>query len=274
VLRTPPAGVLRHLTLSVFGVLTLGPLIWIVGISLMTEQSFAANPLGIFHHIRLSNYRDVLGDSDLLTFARNSLIVTVSAVLIVLVCSTLAGYALGRIDFPGSGFLVGLFVASNAVPILLLVVPLFVLISRLGLSGGLFSLIFPYSAMTMGISVFLMRGFFRSVPTELEDAALIDGCGRLRMVWLVLLPLVRPGLLVVAIFNTISFWNEYFLASVLLPSQNLFTLPAGLTAEFASRWGTNWPALASGIVLTVVPVFALFIAAQDKIIEGWTRGMR
>jgi ABC-type glycerol-3-phosphate transport system permease component len=268
------AAAARHLVLLVVAVGTLGPLLWIVGISLMTTREFAADPLGAFQQLHFGNYVDVLADSQLLTFARNSLIVTGAAVAIVLVCSTLAGYALARIPFRGAPLLFAVFVASNSVPILLMVVPLFVLISWLDLSGSLLSLILPYSAMTMGISIFLMRGFFRSIPSELEGAAMIDGCNRVQVIWHVMLPLARPGLLVVLIFNFITFWNEYFLAAVLLPRQDLFTLPAGLTAEFASRWATNWPGLASGLVLSVVPAFVLFMVAQDKIIDGWARSVR
>jgi ABC-type glycerol-3-phosphate transport system permease component len=264
----------RHVVLIVAALGTLGPLLWVVGISLMSQRDFEADPLGAFQHLDLGNYADVLGDPALLTFARNSLVVTGSAVAIVLACSTLAGYALARIEFPGARVLFAVFVASNSVPILLMVVPLFVLISWLNLSGSLLSLIFPYSAMTMGISIFLMRGFFRSIPAEIEGAAMLDGCNKLQLVWHVMLPLARPGLLVVLIFNFITFWNEYFLAAVLLPRQDLFTLPAGLTAEFASRWATNWPGLASGLVLSVLPAFALFMLAQDKIVAGWARSVR
>jgi raffinose/stachyose/melibiose transport system permease protein len=264
----------RHGVLLVVAVGTLGPLLWIVGISLMSTREFAADPLAAFRHLDFGNYTDVLTDSQLLTFARNSLVVTGSAVAIVLVCSTLAGYALARIRFAGAPLLFAVFVASNSVPIMLMVVPLFVLLTWLDLSNSLLALILPYSAMTMGISIFLMRGFFRSIPSELEGAAMLDGCNRLQVIWHVMLPLARPGLVVVLIFNFITFWNEYFLAAVLLPRQDLFTLPAGLTAEFASRWATNWPGLASGLVLSVVPVFALFMLAQDKIIDGWARSVR
>jgi ABC-type glycerol-3-phosphate transport system permease component len=267
-------AVARHALLLIVVVGTLGPLVWIVGVSLMSASDFSEDPLGIFRHLDFGSYSAVLSDSQLLTFARNSVLVTCSAVAIVAVCSTMAGYALARISFPGDRVLFGLFVASNSVPILLMVVPLFVLLSWLGLSGNLLALILPYSAMNMGISVFLMRGFFRSIPSEIEGAAMIDGCNRVRLIWHVMLPLARPGLVVVVILNFITFWNEYFLAAVLLPNQDLFTLPAGLTAEFASRWSTNWPGLASGIVLSVLPVLALFMIAQDKIVAGWARSVR
>lgn len=264
----------RLAMLIVASIGTLGPLLWIIGISLMSQEDFEADPLGVFRHLEFSNYAHVIGDSALLTYARNSIVVTGSAVAIVVVCSTLAGYALARISFPGVRVLFALFVASNSVPIMLMVVPLFVLNSWLNLSGTLLALIFPYSAMTMGISIFLMRGFFRSIPADLEGAALVDGCTHVQAIRHVMLPLARPGVAVVVIFNFITFWNEYFLAAVLLPQQDLFTLPAGLTAEFASRWGTNWPGLSSGLVLSVLPVFALFMLAQDKIVDGWARSVR
>ena len=203
-------------------------------------------------------------------FFYNSVVTTAGAVLLVATASTLAGYALARISFRGSRFLLMLYLIGETIPVFVVLIPLFILIQLLRLSGSRWSLILTYGAMNMGISVFFMRGFFRTIPAEMEDAARIEGCGVFRLIRHVLLPLVRPGLLVVLMFNFISLWNEYYLASILLPSQELFTLPAGLAASFSTVYATNWPAMAAGIVLSVLPVLTMFVLAQDRIVDGWT----
>jgi raffinose/stachyose/melibiose transport system permease protein len=161
------------------------------------------------------------------------------------------------------------YLLGNAVPVFLILIPLFVLLTRTGLGGTLVSLILAYAAASMGVSVLILRSYFRSLPAQLEDAARLDGCNTLRVIVHVMAPLIRPGVVVVAIFNTINIWNEYFLAAFLLPSQELFTLPPGLAASFAAEHATDWPSMAAGIVLSALPLIALFVFAHKKIVEGF-----
>jgi ABC-type glycerol-3-phosphate transport system permease component len=200
--------------------------------------------------------------------------VTFWAVIIVFVTSALAGYALARIPFPGSRALFILFILSDAIPVFVVLIPLYILIQQIGLADSRWSLILTYASMKVGLSVFIMRGFFRSISTAMEDAAALDGCSLWQTIWHIMLPLIRPGALVVAILNFLSFWNEYFLAAVLLPNQDLFTLPAGLAAVFMGRYATNWPVLATGILISVIPSLAIFAVAQDKIVQGWTVSLK
>ena len=260
----------RHMLLLIMVVATLGPLLWVAGISFKTTREFATHPFTLPEKLDFSAYIRVLTDERMLRFIENSINVTALAILIVLVASVLAGYALARIPFRGNNLLFILFILSDAIPIFVVIIPLFFLIQKSGLSESRWGLILPYAAMKVGLSVFIMRGFFRSISSEMEDAARIDGAGTLRMIWSVMLPLVRPGVMVVVILNFISFWNEYFLAAVLLPRQDLYTLPAGLAAVFVSKYSTNWPLLSAGLVISILPTLALFSFAQEKIIEGWT----
>jgi raffinose/stachyose/melibiose transport system permease protein len=260
----------RHALLLAVVILTLGPLLWVASISFKTESEFAANPFGIPTRLDFERYLRVLTDERMGRFIENSVIVTTLAILLVSITSILAGYALARISFRGSNFLLILFILSDAIPLFVVIIPLYVLIQKMGLAESRWGLILPYAAMKVGLSVFIMRGFFRSIPSEMEDAAVLDGANTLHMIWSIMLPLVRPGALVVVIFNFISFWNEYFLAAVLMPSQDLYTLPAGLAAVFMGKYATNWPMLSAGLVISVLPTLALFALAQEKLIEGWT----
>lgn len=260
----------RHVGLLIVSLGTLGPLLWILTLALRPQREFLNDPFALPRRVYLDNFVTIFTNERMAQFLLNSVITTAGAVLLVVGASTLAGYALARIPFRGSRFLLMLYLIGETIPVFVVLIPLFILIQLLRLSGSRWSLVLTYAAMNMGISVFFMRGFFRTIPSEMEDAARLEGCGVFQLVRHVLLPLVRPGLLVVVIFNFISLWNEYYLASILLPSQDLFTLPAGMAASFSTVYATNWPAMAAGIVLSSLPVLAMFVLAQDRIVEGWT----
>jgi raffinose/stachyose/melibiose transport system permease protein len=254
--------------------MNIGPVIWLFSVSVKSRSEYAAHPFGVPPALRLDNYKFILSDSEFLRFAWNSLLVTTSSVGIILVLSTLAAYALARLDFAGNRLLFIAYLFGEVIPIFLILLPLYVLLAKSGLGGTLFSLILAYTAASLGISTLVLRSYFRSIPTEIEDAARIDGCNTILLVWHVMMPLVRPGIVVVAVFNIFNIWNEYLLAAFLLPSQKLFTLPAGLASSFVAQYATNWPAMAAGIVLSAIPLILMFAAAQDKIVEGFSFGSK
>jgi len=259
----------RHLVYIVVTIVTLGPLAWILSLSFRTREQFAADPFGLPTQLYLGNYLKIFQDEQMLQFLFNSLIVTSISLVILLSTSVLAAYAIARIDFRGRDFLFVLFLIGDMVPIIVLIIPLFILIKFLDIGQTRWALILPYVAGSMGFSVFVLRGFFRTLSSEIEDAARIDGCNTFQLIWYVMLPLVRPGLIVVAIMTFIFFWNEYYLASVLLPTQDLFTLPAGVASTFFARFRQDWPAAAAGALLSILPILIVFLFAQDKILEGW-----
>jgi ABC-type glycerol-3-phosphate transport system permease component len=261
---------LQYLVYTAGAVATIGPVVWIVLLSFKTRREFSNDPFALPEHFTFDNYVQVFQQDDVLVFLTNSLITVASALAIVLVASTLAAYAIARIAFRGRNLLFMMFLIGDSIPLIIIVIPLFVLVDRIGLSGSRLSIILPYAAMNMGLSIYILRAFFRSIGSDIEDAARLDGCSLLQTIWYVILPMARPGLIVVAVINFISFWNEYFLATVLASSQSLFTLPAGLAATFVNKHDTNWPVMSAAVVLTLIPVIVLFSLAQDKIARGWT----
>ena len=263
-------SLLKHIFYILASTATLGPLIWIILLSFKTTREYTANPFGLPESFFLGNYIRALIDTPIVTFLINSIIVTSAALALILIVSTLAGYALARIPFNGSIILFVVLIMCNVVPIYVLIIPLFVLINLIGLSDSLWGLIFSYVAMRTGLSVVLMRSFFRSIPSQMEDAAKIDGCNLLQNIWYVMLPIVRPGLVVTVIINYIFLWNEYFLATIILSKQALFTLPPGLAAAFMGRYTANWPVMAAGFTLCFLPTLLVLMFAQDKIVVGWT----
>jgi ABC-type glycerol-3-phosphate transport system permease component len=254
--------------------MNIGPVVWLFSVSVKSRSEYAAQPFGVPSGLKFDNYTFILTDPAFLRFAWNSLLVTTSSVFIILLLSTLAAYALARIEFVGNRLLFIAYLFGEVVPIFLILLPLYVLLAKTGLGGTLFSLILAYTAASLGISTLVLRSYFRSIPAELEDAARIDGCNTALLIWHVMMPLIRPGLLVVAVFNIFNIWNEYLLAAFLLPSQKLFTLPAGLASSFVAQYATNWPAMAAGILLSAIPLILIFVVAQDKIVEGFSFGSK
>jgi ABC-type glycerol-3-phosphate transport system permease component len=264
----------RHLIYTLLSALAVGPIAWVALLSFRTTREVTLHPFALPTHYNFDNYRAVFQRPEIVEFLFNSLIVVSVALLIVLIASSLAAYAIARIDFPGKNVLFVLFMISDSIPLIVIIVPLFVVVQRLGLSGSLLAIIFPYAAMNMGFSVYILRGFFRSINSDIEDAARLDHCGLLATLWYIILPLARPSLIVVSIMNFISYWNEYFLATVLASSQRYFTLPAGLAATLVTKHGTDWPVMSAAVIMTMIPVLALFVLTQEKIMRGWSSAVR
>jgi raffinose/stachyose/melibiose transport system permease protein len=254
--------------------MSIGPVIWLFSVSVKTRSEYAAHPFGLPAKLRFENYSFILADSEFLRFAWNSFLVTSASIFIIILLSTLAAYALARLDFAGNRLLFVAYLFGEVIPIFLILLPLYVLLAKSGLGGTLLSLILAYTAASLGISTLVLRSYFRSIPVELEDAARIDGCNTMQLIWYVMMPLIRPGVLVVAVFNMFNIWNEYLLAAFLLPSQKLFTLPPGLATSFVAQYATNWPAMAAGILLSAIPLILIFVVAQDKIVEGFSFGSK
>jgi raffinose/stachyose/melibiose transport system permease protein len=270
----PVVAALRHLAYIAASLAMLGPIAWIILLSFKTEEEFSNAPFALPAQFDLSNYFEVLRQPDIWLFVLNSLIVVSGALAIVLVASTMAAYAIARIPFRGSTALFVLFLVSDSIPLIVIIVPLFIVVQHLGLDGSRLSIIMPYAAMNMGVSIYILRGFFRSINSNVEDAARLDGCNTLQLIWHVVLPIARPGLLVVTIINFISYWNEYFIATVIASNQRLLTLPAGLAATIVNKNETNWPVMAAAVVMTLIPVIAVFTVAQEKIVQAWTVAVR
>jgi len=265
---------LRHLFFTVLSLLTVGPVIWVVLLSFRTTREITLDPFALPTQYNLDNYRAVFTQPDIGLFLINSFITVAAALILVLIASTLAAYAIARIDFVGRQTLFVIFLISDSIPLIVIIVPLFIVVQHLGLSGTLLALILPYAAMNMGVSVYILRGFFRSINSDIEDAARLDHCGLLATIWYIILPIARPSLIVVAIINFISYWNEYFLATVLASSQRFFTLPAGLAATLVNKHGTNWPVMSAAVLMSMIPVLVLFAVTQDKIVRGWASAIR
>ncbi|MBD0736495.1 carbohydrate ABC transporter permease [Streptomyces sp. CBMA29] len=257
-----------HLLLAPLALLFAVPLIWLLVSSVMSNAEINRFPPALWpSHIDLGGYRYVLGNALFPRWFANSLIVSVVAVVSNLVFGALGGYAFARMRFAGSRTLLVLMLATMAIPFQLTMIPTFLVMKRLGLIDTLGALIVP--SLVTPFAVFLLRQFFLSLPRELEEAAWIDGCSRLRVLLLIVLPLSRPALSTVAVLTFLSTWNDLTWPLIAINHDTQYTLQLGLTT-FQGLHHTRWSAVMAGNVLTVLPVLLAFLAAQKQFIQSIT----
>lgn len=252
-------------------VLVLAPIV-IMGLSAFkTTQEIFQRPLGLPEIWRLENFTRVWVEAHFALYFRNSVVVTVASIVIVLVFGAMAGYALGRFRFGGNDVLYLYFLSGLMLPIRLGIIPLFILMRNLHLLDSHWSLILTYAASGLPSAVFILTGFFRTLPSDLDSAARIDGAGEWMIFRRIMLPLVRPALVIVMIYNVIPIWNDFFFPLVFIQTDRLKTLPLGMTAFFGQYY-TDWAVLFAGLTLAAVPVILLYVLLSQHFIRGLTAG--
>lgn len=252
-------------------VVMLAPLVLMVVSAFKTNAELFASPFTWPESWSLANLRQVWAETSFVRYLINSVLVTGAAVLVILVCGTMAAYALARYRFRGAGTLLALFVAGLVVPLKLAVIPLFVELDGLGLLDSRAGLVLVYAAMGLPSAVFILAGFLRALPGELEQAARIDGASELRIMLQVMLPLARPAMAIAAIQNAVPIWNDFFFPLVFITTDARKTLPQGLTV-FMGEYNTEWGVLFTGLTLASAPIVLLYLAMSRQFIAGLTEG--
>jgi multiple sugar transport system permease protein len=257
-----------HLVLLPAALVFAMPLLWLFLSSLMNNSQINQFPPTIIpDSLHLEGYRYVFGNALFPTWFVNSTIVALVTVASNLVFCSLAGYAFARMRFRGSTFIFVAMMATLVVPFQLTMIPTFLIMRHLGLINTLGALIVPWLVTPFG--VFLLRQFFLSVPKEIEEAARIDGCSRLKVLFTVVLPLAKPALATLAVLTFLSVWNDLSWPIIAISSEPHFTLQLGLTT-FQGQHHTEWSAVMAGNVITVAPVLLAFLFAQRTFIQSLT----
>lgn len=270
--RLNPVGTsLAYLGLGVAVIQAMGPVLWLLVGSVKSRPEFYADPWGPPKAWLFQNYPDAFATAKVGDYILNSAIVVSMGLVILLICSATTAYALARFRFPGRDFVLALILLTMMVPPDILTVPLFLTLRSLGLLGSYLGLAFIYAVGGFGMSVFLLRGYFLGVPTELEEAARLDGAGTLHVLWHVILPMSMPGFLSVVIIQAIGMWNDLYLAFVFIRDPEMATVPLGLL-NFFRRDSINWPLLLAALTILTVPVLIIYAAAQRRFVEGFTSG--
>jgi multiple sugar transport system permease protein len=260
-----------YLWLSLLGILFAAPLAWMVSTSLKSPDEMADPDLNLLpREPTLESYDKILGQTQTPVFQWfvNSLLAATLQTVLILVTASMAAYALARMQFPGRRVMTALVLATLFVPPISLVIPNYVIVSNLGWLDSLTAVIVPGAAGAFG--VFFLRQFFLSLPKELEEAAIIDGAGRFRVFWQVILPLSKPALATLALLSFLTNWNDFLWPLYVLFSPERLTLQPGLST-LQSAYQTDYAAMMAGGVIASVPVLLLFLATQRFVVEGVSR---
>ena len=264
-------SVIMHAILLSVAVTCIFPLVWMFASSLKTQETIFSDMSIFVTNPRWSNYYDAWTKGNFGAFFFNSIIYTTSVVGGVVIFASMAAFAFARLQFPGKNFLFYMFLITMMIPIPGSFIPLYVLLNKLNLINTRLGYILPQINAGLALAIYLLKTFFEELPKDLEDSARIDGCGKFGVYWHIAMPLAKPAIAVIVVFNAMAVWNEYLLAMLILSSKHLMPLQRGLMV-FQGAHITQYPLLMAGITITVIPIVTIYLIMQRHIITGITAG--
>lgn len=266
-----------HLSLVLITIAVLYPVLWVLKMALSPGQAFSLDLNPVPSTITLEHFEAVLTTATIdggWLFGRqlmNSLIVALATSAVGIALATSAGYAMSRWGFPGRDAGMRIFLITQMFPGVVMAIPLYILLDELGMLDSLMGLSVVYATTAIPFCTWNMKGYFDTIPVELEEAARMDGADRWTTFWYIVLPLARPALVVTGLFSFMTAWNEFILAATFMNDETSFTLPVVLQS-YVGDYGTEWGHFAAGAVIVSAPVMILFFALQRHLVEGLTSG--
>jgi arabinogalactan oligomer/maltooligosaccharide transport system permease protein len=266
-----------HMSLIAITVAVLYPVLWVLKMALSPGQAFSLDLNPLPSTVTLEHFEAVLSTATVdgrWLFGRqllNSLIVALATSAVGIALATTAGYAMSRWAFPGRDAGMRIFLITQMFPGVVMAIPLYILLDELGMLDSLMGLSVVYATTAIPFCTWNMKGYFDTIPVELEEAARMDGAGRWTTFWHIVLPLARPALVVTGLFSFMTAWNEFILAATFMNDETSFTLPVVLQS-YVGDYGTDWGHFAAGAVIVSAPVMILFFALQRHLVAGLTSG--
>ncbi|HEY7111268.1 MAG TPA: carbohydrate ABC transporter permease [Nitrososphaeraceae archaeon] len=258
--------------LAIYLFITLAPLIWVISTSFKpNEEAITFPPKFLPLKPTLQNYIFVLMDPKLLLSLSNSLLVSLGSTALSVAVSALGGYAFARFEFKAKNLIMGVILGLFMIPVVINIIPLYIMLASVGLLNSLIALVFTFQILIIPLNIFLLKNYFESLPRELEEAALMDGCSRLGALWRVTVPMSLPGFLIAAILSFRFSWNEFVLPVVLSNKPDSMLFQVALY-QFISLYRIEWGYLTAGINIALIPVVVLMLIFQKKMIKGMTLG--
>jgi len=267
----------RQAILLAVSILTLYPVLWVVKIALSPADALGSSLSPVPEAITLDNFRAVVSRTDAAGNVLfpiqlwNSLVVSIATTVVGIVLSTTAGYAFSRFSFPGKEGGMKAFLVTQMFPGVVMAVPLYIVMDELGLLNSMLGLTLVYSTTSVPFSVWMLKGYFDTIPRDLEEAALVDGASQWTIFTRVVLPLAMPAIVVTALFSFMTAWNEFILAATFLSGERNMTLPVVLYS-YVDETSTDWGPFAAGAILVSLPVMFLFFVLQKHLVGGLTAG--
>jgi len=255
-----------------FVAISVYPVLRVITISLRPGDNLLTSSLRIIpKNATFENYIKLFTDEPFLLWVRNSVLVTLTVTIIGVVLASMAGYAFSRHKFPGRKLGLHSLLITQMFPATMLLLPLYIMISKLGLINSFLGLIIMYSATALPFCVWLMKGYYDTIPHSLEEAANVDGANKFTAFYKIILPLAAPALVIAALFSFMTAWNEYIIAAQVLWYEDMFTIPLGLKS-FQGNMTTEWGLYAAGAIVISIPVVILFLVLSKWLVSGLTLG--
>jgi multiple sugar transport system permease protein len=263
---------LRFIAAAIVVINGFFPALWILLTSLKTEAELVSKPITYLpHNPVLSNYVQAFTDQPLLRFLGNSMVVALAATVVSLFVAALAAYAIARLNLKRRQLILTCIVASSMFPLVTLLVPIFETMRAFGLLNTYTALVLPYTVLNLPVCTLVLVSFFQSIPKDLENAAMIDGCTRIGALWRVVVPLAAPGVFTAGILAFVNAWDEFLLALSLNSSPSFRTLPVGISL-YQGEFTFPWPIISAALIVAIVPVAVLIAAFQERVVGGLTQG--
>ena len=260
-----------HATLIVASLIAIGPIAWVVLSSFKPGYAVNSTEITLVKDPTLANYEYVLFETNFPTWFLNSVVVAALTMLIGIFFSATTGYALSRFNFPGRRSLMLVFLVTQMFPVSILIVPIYTIMANLGLINTLPALVIAYLTIAVPFCAWMLKGYFDSIPTSLDEAAALDGCGPFRTFYRVILPLARPAIAVTGFYAFLTAWGEVAYASAFIQTDDKYTLSYGLQ-QFVPQYNAQWEYLTAAAVLVTIPAGIVFLFAQKHLVAGLTAG--
>ncbi|HMG38608.1 MAG TPA: carbohydrate ABC transporter permease [Nitrososphaeraceae archaeon] len=263
---------LIYFVIATYLFITLAPLLWVLSTSFKPNpEAISFPPQFLPSTPTLDNYIFVLTDPKLVISIFNSLAVSLASTGLSVAVSALGGYAFARFDFKGKNLLISTILGLFMIPVVINIIPLYIMLANVGLLNSLFALVLTFQILIIPLNIFLLKNYFETIPKELEEAALIDGCSKIRAFWHVIVPISMPGFLIAAILSFRFSWNEFVLPVVLSNRPDVMVFQVALY-QFISIYRIDWGYLTAGINIALIPVVVLMLIFQKRMIRGMTLG--
>lgn len=263
---------LLYIILTVVAAFQLLPLVWLFFFSLKNNQEvFNLPPLSLPTNLRWENYAKVWNSGNISVYFLNSVWITIVASALTIVLGSLVTFAITRMKWKGSSFVLGLFMVAMMIPVHSTLIPLFSMFNKAGLTDNPLSLVLSYVAFNMPITIMILLGFYYALPREVEEAAVMDGCSINRLFFQIVLPMTSSVLATTGIINMIYNWNEFIFVNTFISSDSYKTLTVGVQ-NFIGQYTTDWGSIGATLMISILPILVMFLFLSDRIVEGIAAG--
>ncbi|SFT36017.1 raffinose/stachyose/melibiose transport system permease protein [Lachnospiraceae bacterium XBD2001] len=269
--RISVVKIIIYLFFVLMTALYLVPLLWVFSVSFKTNAEIFSSPFSLPKGLFVDNYVVAWTAGKLGIATWNSFLVCVITLLLSMLIGSMIAFAIARMQWKLSKLVLTYFMLGMMIPVHCVLIPLFTRFAKIGLSNNLWGLVLPYLTFSLPVTIYIMTGFFRSIPNELLEAACIDGCSIYKIFFRVCLPLAKTGLFVTGLMTFVANWNELLLAMVFISDDNIKTLPVSLS-KFVGPYNTNYSQMFAAIIIAIIPTIAVYCAFSNQIVDGLTAG--